>query len=107
MEIDESCYGDTITKALNVLFERLFVGHGYDNESERADNLAILLENGLLDYINKEQYEILLELITRKYEEWQEDKTYFGYGDWTKETAYLIAVWKIITRIRRKKNHLL
>ena len=49
MEIDESCYGDTITKALNVLFERLFVGHGYDNESERADNLAILLENGLLD----------------------------------------------------------
>lgn len=58
MEIDEGCYGDTITKALNVLFERLFLGHGYDNESERADNLAILLENGLLDYINKEQYEI-------------------------------------------------
>lgn len=55
----------------------------------------------MLNYIAKDQFEIITEIIKKKQAEWEEDCTYYGFGDWTVETAHLLGVWRKLTRVKR------
>lgn len=93
MESREEKYRSVIAKALDALCARRFYGHGYEGESERADNVRMLLEAGVLDYVSDEQLKCITAVVNEKDAELRCGKTSFGFGDWHKEAISLVSLW--------------
>lgn len=89
-------YDDAIYACLEGCKKSKFYGYGYEEMYEQYTNMAMLLKAGILDYADKDIFEILYTTYAQAKFRLYSNDTLVGFGDIHEQAITLVEAWESV-----------